>query len=93
MLSTEFKVNIEKDGGDIAFITYEKGGAEALVGRPIIFSNICIRVQRFEQLGFPRPLTVAKLNSKTHLLNVFLFFYNLNSHEFLRKARDCAHFC
>ncbi len=37
MLSTEFKVNIEKDGGDIAFITYEKGGAEALVSRPILF--------------------------------------------------------
>jgi hypothetical protein len=38
MLSTEFKVNIEKDGGDIAFITYEKGGAEALVSRRLLLS-------------------------------------------------------
>jgi hypothetical protein len=47
MLSTEFKVNIEKDGGDIAFITYEKGGAEALVSRRILFSTSVFRVQRF----------------------------------------------
>jgi hypothetical protein len=38
MLSTEFKVNIEKDGGDIAFITYEKGGAEALVSRRLLLA-------------------------------------------------------
>jgi len=31
VLKTEFGVNIEKDGGDIAFITYEKGEAEAKV--------------------------------------------------------------
>jgi hypothetical protein len=37
MLSAEFKVNIEKDGGDIAFITYEKGGAEALVSHQIAY--------------------------------------------------------
>jgi hypothetical protein len=31
LLSSEFSVNIEKDGGDIAFITYERGGADARV--------------------------------------------------------------
>ena len=32
VLKEQFGVNIEKDGGDIAFITYEKGEAEAKVG-------------------------------------------------------------
>lgn len=31
VLKTDFGVNIEKDGGDIAFITYEKGEAEAKI--------------------------------------------------------------
>ena len=31
MLKEHCSVNIDKDGGDIAFITYEKGEAEAKV--------------------------------------------------------------
>ena len=31
MLKDQCSVNIDKDGGDIAFVTYEKGEAEAKV--------------------------------------------------------------
>ena len=42
VLATEFSVNIDKDGGDIAFITYEKGGAEAKV-RKLLYSTILFK--------------------------------------------------
>ena len=42
VLATEFSVNIDKDGGDIAFITYEKGGAEAKV-RKLFYSTILFK--------------------------------------------------
>jgi hypothetical protein len=53
MLSTEFKVNIEKDGGDIAFITYEKGGAEALVSRRLLLSTYALVNNDFSNLVLP----------------------------------------
>ncbi len=56
MLSTEFKVNIEKDGGDIAFITYEKGGAEALVSRRIFFLTSVLGYDDFNNLVLPRDI-------------------------------------
>merc|ERR1711936_1012689 len=31
VLGDQFSVNIDKDGGDIAFVTYEKGEAEAKI--------------------------------------------------------------
>lgn len=36
MLKDEFSVNIDKNGGDIAFITYEKGEAEAKVSLSLV---------------------------------------------------------
>lgn len=53
VLAAEFKVNIEKEGGDIAFITYEKGGADAKI--------------RFKAENFAKPIA-EQWNSKEKVM-------------------------
>merc|ERR1712154_112065 len=51
VLKDTFEVNIDKDGGDIAFITYEKGEAEAKI--------------RFKKEDFAKPIAEKWVGMET----------------------------
>merc|ERR1711874_804485 len=51
VLKDKFEVNIDKDGGDIAFITYEKGEAEAKI--------------RFKKEDFAKPIAEKWVGMET----------------------------